>query len=213
MSTGILLKRNKAIYFPIPKVASASVKMVLASMLNVVFYPHNPMHRSNFPTVKVDGQKMYADYFKFCFVRNPWDRVLSCYKDKIRNKDVHGNTFVHGVFDGFLRFKKFKAGMRFDEFVEVLRTIADREADPHFKSQYTFVINEKCEILVDFTGKFENLDRDFFHICRAIGLTNINLPHLNKKEHGDYRKYYTKRTRSIIGERYSSDIKMFKYDF
>lgn len=213
MLEGIISKCHKFIYFPIPKVACTSVKIALANVLDVKLCPYPYIHESSFPIVKVNKPEKFKHYFKFCFVRNPWSRIFSCYREKIRNKDYNGYTFINGVFNGFLRFKKFRGEMCFDEFVDVLRTIPDQKADPHFKSQHTFITNERNELIVDFLGRFEYLGRDFSYICKKIGLSNIEIPHVNKITCGEYRKYYTKRTCQIVRERYALDISVFNYEF
>ena len=69
------------------------------------------------------------------------------------------------------------------------------------------------DILVDFIGKFENLEKDFNFICEKIGI-DAELPHINySKRKNKYRDYYTEETRDLIGEYYKEEIELFGYEF
>ncbi len=63
-------EKYRTIYFLINKCASSSIKEVLLS-------------KSSFRRIRVKKLKNSENYFKFTFVRNPYDRIVSAYKDKI----------------------------------------------------------------------------------------------------------------------------------
>lgn len=217
----IALHKHKALYFSVPKVACSSLKKALSECIDTRFIErpwfdkNEAIHYARFPYVpKNEVLSKYSEYFKFCFVRNPWDRILSCYSNKT-TQDPENNSFpfINGVYQGFLKYKTFRAGMTFEEFVEAIVKIPDEEADPHFKSQYTFICDEQENLLVDFIGKFENLQDDFHAICKKIGADNITIPHLmsSKRKEKNYQNEYTKKTKNLIAERYKKDITLFKY--
>ena len=79
-------------------------------------------------------------------------------------------------------------------------------------SQLKWISDEKGKILVDFIGKFENLETDFNLICEKLNLT-AKLPHLNSTTHDHYSKYYTSKSRNIIEDWFKDDIIMFDYKF
>ena len=69
----------------------------------------DPLARSN---IKIDAEypsnchyppTLYKVYFKFAMVRNPWDRLVSCWKDKVLK-----NNFYNFSEDERLRMKEFK---------------------------------------------------------------------------------------------------------
>ena len=89
----IVLHALRAMYFPIQKVANSSWKLLCADILGLGAPPGRGPHAIEFPTVPLDEVRRYADYFRFCFVRNPWDRVVSCYVEKIKQDPDYTTRF------------------------------------------------------------------------------------------------------------------------
>ena len=135
--------------------------------------------------------KVFSNYFKFAFVRNPWDRVLSNYFDK-----------THSIPFGY-------QNVSFEKFVYKLKDIHDTHVQP----QCRFLIDQDNNIGVDFVGKYENLNKDWEKVCDKLGIKNRGLPYkyCNIRKH--YVSYYTKKTRKIVAETYHEDIDLFKYTF
>lgn len=211
----ITSRKHRFIYFYIPKVASTSLKRILSKNL-LGLDTGKRVHCVYFEEViDVKGGE-YEDFFKFAFVRNPWDRIVSCYADKILHEDVTNNKYKNGVFRRYERKfgNTFHMGMSFESFVKVIHGIPDHEADRHFQSQHNFISDKNGRILVDFVGRFENLAEDYAHIARKCGLADFVLPHENRsKRANDYRSLYTPETRRLIEERYQRDIELFDYRF
>ena len=78
--------------------------------------------------------------------------------------------------------------------------------------QNEFVVDREGNILVDYIGRFENLQADFEKICQRINI-NAKLPHLKKSEHDDYHQYYSKKTAKVIEDVFREDIELFGYSF
>jgi chondroitin 4-sulfotransferase 11 len=221
---GIVLLKFKSIYVPIPKVACSSIKQVFLEGLKIQA-PLLPkelsddlydVHKAKFTYVRGNNIVKYKNYWKFGFVRNPWDRLLSCYKEKIKkdeNYTEQNGWFINGVHKDLLKYGTFKANMSFEEFVNAVASIPDTEADPHFKSQYTFITDKRGKILLDFVGRFENLNEHFNYICKKIEIEKVALPYRNKTVKTNYQDFYNKSLREIVEKRYSKDIKIFKYNF
>jgi chondroitin 4-sulfotransferase 11 len=138
----------------------------------------------------------YRDYFVFTVVRNPWDRIISGY-------------FYSGKGIRFL-------GRRcsFEEFLE---NLPNRESNYKWWFHLTRTLTEMLidrdgKFIADFVIRFENLRKDFKHVCDKLGL-RVKLPHLRATGHKHYSKYYTEKTFSTVAERFRSDIEYFGYKF
>lgn len=219
----ILLHKYKAAYIPIPKVANTSLRNFFAQTLDqkVVnqklgfnytdfFKSYNSLVNS-----KEKLNKKYSHYWSFCFVRNPWDRLVSCYSEKIKKSSHINNTwFCNGVSLGLLRYGVFRANMSFEDFVYAISSIPNQEADPHFKSQYTFLTTNEGKLIPHFIGKLENLNEDLFFICKTLQINNgLEIPHYLKSKRLHYREYYTEELKKLVASRYAKDIELFDYKF
>jgi Sulfotransferase family len=140
------------------------------------------------------GREQFRSYFKFGFVRNPWDRVVSLYERKealeLRNK------------------------MSFEVFVDWIQYSSATcvHSSPH-RYQLDWFVDPNGAILADFIGRFERLEEDWKFIAKKLGLSG-SLPHsrLNTRAR-HYSEYYNNKTRAIIGEKFKVDIEHFGYQF
>ena len=53
-------------------------------------------------------------------------------------------------------------------------------------------ISENGRVIVDFIGRYENINEDFSCICKKLNIPEPFLPHINKFYHDNYMNYYTK---------------------
>jgi len=143
------------------------------------------------------NSEKWADYFKFTFVRNPWDRMVSAY-----------NYHIPGVKKG-------------ESFADFVRNYAwDEEGDPynkHWLDQYLHVegVNDG-KGWIDFVGRFENLEEDWNKACKVIG-TEWKLPHRNvnhaNPRNKHYTDYYDDDSKKIVEEAYQRDLELYGYVF
>ena len=134
-------------------------------------------------------------YFKFGFVRNPYDRILSEFKYAKRI------------------YSKFKKDFKY--FVKRPWGNSRRHSTikQHIRPQYEFLYDADGKCMVDFIGKFENLQQDFNIVCEKIGIPQQQLPHKNASKHKHYTEYYDEETKQIVAEKYAKDIEYFGYEF
>ena len=217
----VLFEDKKAVFFFIPKVASSSLAVFFSDALGFQIYDVKSPHKNNFLKIKKeDVLSKYSNYFKFCFVRNPWDRLVSCYLNRAKFFKENQDRFGKDIYEGLLNYRnlwggyRFKSDMSFPDFVREIGKIPDELSDPHFRSQHAFITDKKGKMLVDFTGKFENLEKDLEKICSKIGIKDAVLPHLKKSSlRSHYSGYYTEKEIETVRKRYKKDIEAFGYKF
>lgn len=147
----------------------------------------------------VDRYPFAKEYKKFCFVRNPWSRFLSAYREFI--KPLH-----HEWSSSILKYKTF------DDFCSGF-TNDSISNDIHFKPLYNqMTINgQRC---IDYVGRFENMNEDFTKILYEITGNNYTLDiHLNHTASSDYAIHYCNKSREMIEDFYSADILLLDYRF
>lgn len=157
-----------------------------------------PVYSRNFPghiTAKELKKELpegiFNNYFKFGFVRNPWDWQVSLYTFMLKNQNHYQHKLIKSMKD-------------FDEYIDWRVN-----KDLHF--QKDFFYDEKGNCLVDFIGKLENLSTDFNKICQKLSLKS-SLPHLNKsRDSNNFLNFYSKKSFDIISEVYKEDILLFEY--
>lgn len=143
--------------------------------------------------------EVFERYFKFAFVRNPWDLMVSMYHFILREP-------------GSSKHDQVKALGSFDAFVEWAVTTPDPFPKGVNRLQSEMIVGADGKLLVDFVGAYENLKEDFDEIARITGIRAV-LPHVNQSLHRDYRACYNERTRAIVAENFQPDIERFGYRF
>jgi len=146
------------------------------------------LHQSHKPASeykKIVSPEIWNKYFKFAFVRNPWDKMVSQY---------HYNSNL------FLKNKTF------EEYIKLWDQGYRISTHPVYNSYY-------LHPELDFIGRFENLQSDFDFICSKIGVTDSKLPHINPSKHNKYMTYYSDETAEIVKRRFKEDIERFSYKF
>jgi hypothetical protein len=201
----IYIPELEVIYIGISKTGISSIKSLFLNKLNKEY------DANNYNTIHIKGHEVFRYIskkeiitkvcYKFSFVRNPFDRLVSCYKNKIIEEN---NSLIQTNYGNL-----FYKDMPFDEFVYNVSNIPDLLSDRHFRSQYSYLYY-KGKLLVDFIGKFENINEDYKIIKEKYNLTD--LPHINKSnEKKNYRDYYSKELIELVSVRYKNDIEKFNY--
>lgn len=135
----------------------------------------------------------FATYYKFGFVRNPWDWQVSQY------------NYIRATKGHFQRW--LVSQMTFEEYIHWRKEGTQGTQ----KQRFT---DENGKIIIDFIGRYENLVNDFARITKRIGahhtLRRLNSATRNMRSYTDY---YTPETRDIIAELFKEDIDHFKYKF
>jgi len=173
--------------------------------------------------------------FKFCFVRNPWDRFVSLYHytqyDKrmsfekfvllIQRKYIFQKTFLSRLFQFIYNiFPIITEKLHQEPLVNYFDCILPLPKVGSYNvlglsqtnPQVAWITDKKNNIMVDYIGKVENIKADAEKIFKIIGIKE-RLPHLNKTIHKEYQGYYSRKTKKIVEQIYKEDIKTFHYNF
>jgi len=143
------------------------------------------------------GSKIFYSYYKFSIVRNPWDRLVSQY---IWTRDTN---------PALRQYIGLSTNSSFEEYLDLIQ----RVSHVHWERQVRFLRDEDGESMVDFVGRFENLEADARHIFGRIGLSCDKIPHTNASSRGVYRNYYNEHSKRLVSSLYREDIDAFGYEF
>ena len=210
----VISKKNKLIFFHLPKNAGTSVSSellknenyyypwVITSKILRKFKKTDNFFFDNFQqkiylftsheTVKTIEKKIsseiFDNFFKFAVVRNPYSRFVSRY-----NYMKLTNTLKELNFPEFLK-KHVK-----------LSLIADQ--------QYKFLLNKSGKIGVDKIIKFENIDEEMAEWRKKINLKPSKFKKLNISTTDNYKDYYDNDTKKIVEDFCKEDLEFFNYSF
>ena len=187
---------HRCIFIHITKTGGTSIAKSLFGYL--------PYHYSAIDYRVIYGSKLFYSFFKFAFVRNPWDRLYSAYRYLMnggwneQDKDwTQNNISQYNNFNSFVRDWLCKENIH---------------RHVHFWPQYRFICDKNDQILVNYLGYFETLKNDYDRISSLLNINNeIGRHNINPGK--DYSKAYAADTRDIVARVYSKDIDLFGYDF
>ncbi len=148
-------------------------------------------------------KKEIKEYYIFSFVRNPYDRLYSAFKFlEIGGMNIHDKRGYQDYLSCFNSFEDFVCN-GLDE--SIIYKIS------HFIPQTEFISNKNNDIIIDFVGKYENLENDISKLSKKLGKV-IELPLLNSNVNKPtYQEVYTKEMRDIVYEVYKRDFEILKY--
>ncbi|MBL4586087.1 MAG: sulfotransferase family 2 domain-containing protein [Flavobacteriales bacterium] len=148
--------RYKCLWFRVPKVGSRSI--------NEHFLEATPKNQFIYSSYVGYVPSDFKAWYKFAFVREPTDRFLSCWKDKVLNR----NFFK---FSETTHLKMKELG----NFISWVETQDIDTAEEHLRSQHTLIDLDN----LDFLGKLESFDADFQTVADAIGMPLKTLHRMN----------------------------------
>lgn len=196
------------VYTAIAKVANTSLKSALLQSFAPNESRANP-HASEMGYQTVNPRRvgaMYPTFIHFAAVRNPFDRLVSFWADKI---DGAGMTPGLGALG-------FTEGMSFEETASLACGLSDGETDPHIRSQSYLLANEKGRLGIDYLLRFESLSDDWEALStivrRKSGAVMVPLPKRRTSKHAQYQSYYEDSAiRALVADRYRMDFDLLGY--
>lgn len=154
----------------------------------------------------------FDEYFSFAFVRNPWERLVS--------------EYLHKKIDKKMSLKAFFLKGLPDE-----NNFCDKHR--HIIPQSDYLFDKEGKQLVNFIGRFENLQNDFDYVCQQLNIESSTLLHKNssrcfrrlwtrrlrhlfrikKRVKRHYSEYYDEELKQLVADKYQRDIELFGYTF
>lgn len=205
----------RCLYVHVPKTAGTSLKRLLADYDLAGrrepagvrrLYSHASAARLRAELAAEMGAAEAASYFQYSFVRNPWDRLVSCFF----YLDAGGSGRVQEL-PRVAAIRRYRGDFR--RFVlEGLARLKD-EVEPLAPQHLWTHQGLDPAAPLDFIGRYENLAADYAQVARRLGLTPSPLPHLRAAPRRPYPEYYDDQTRALTAEIYARDIELFDYRF
>jgi chondroitin 4-sulfotransferase 11 len=192
----VISHKHKFIFVHIPKTGGSSVEIALEGCAEELSEDIHEQIQLTFAMSKYTDN--LSKYFKFCFVRNPWERLVSNYFYKKKRTDANRKKWKKSSFGDYV-LKRHGPTSHMQSLAKY--------------SQLYWITDYDENICVDFIGRFENLQEDFNIVCDKIGIPKQELPHTNKSKHKHYTEYYDDETKEIVAKKYAKDIEYFGYKF
>ena len=146
----------------------------------------------------------YANYLRFCFVRNPWARLYSSYNyaQKMAARGVIKGDQVRQICQEQpeLPCERFVLDFMSEDIVR---------GSGHFRPQMRWV----AQAAPQFIGRVEQMASDTAFLCRALGVPVQELPHTNRSGGSNYLNVYTPEMVDKVRSLYSRDITALGYSF
>jgi hypothetical protein len=142
------------------------------------------------------GPEVFNEYFKFSFVRNPWDKAVSQFSFMSARPDLMQYLGMH-------------EGCSFKKYLDLIL----KKKHVQWEEQYRFVYDENLELLVDFLGRFENIQNDVMDILKRLGVECSSIPHSNKSDRKKFTDYWDDEAIEMVADIYKKDIDIFGYSF
>lgn len=206
----IISHQHRFIFAAVPKTGTHSIRQALREHMSAddieqvgLFvnkrFPYEELAAIRHGHLSLAQVRPYLDqddfegYFKFAFVRNPFDRFVSYCAFMTRGRDVFERS-PQAVMHHFL-------------FVE------PPEQHILFQPQYTVLADPAGSLLTDMVGRVEEMQASYDAICARIGIPSRALDQVNSSKRGDYRQYYDEALKRGVAERYALDLELFGYEF
>ncbi|XP_063970576.1 carbohydrate sulfotransferase 14-like isoform X1 [Lytechinus pictus] len=162
---------HKFIYCFVPKVACSNWKRVIKYMNNKVPDLETPMkmdHKKDLVFLRDFSEEevryRLKNYYKFMFVRDPTERLLSAYRNKFgENIGSYNSKYGPQIIKKYRKPGTLIEGsdqsmITFEEFLRFLVDSDYRRMDPHWRPMHELC--QPCAMKYDFIGSFEQLSED-----------------------------------------------------
>ncbi|MEM7693760.1 MAG: sulfotransferase family 2 domain-containing protein [Pseudomonadota bacterium] len=181
---GVSLERNKA---TVTDTVIVGARGSLARAQG--WYNHMP-----WDDVAARAPDAWRDYFKFCCVRNPWDKVVSYFHHKNRH----------------LKFASLEETVaNFRRYMRQDRLYVGRDTEIYFDGDRP---------VVDHVLRHSHIQADFDAVCARFGFPPMPLPSLKSTSRDQdnripYQNYYNKFSKDLVADMFATEIHHYGWDF
>lgn len=206
----IISHKHQFIFFAVPKTGTHSIRQALRPHLDsrdeeqVRLFEQRSFSQPELSAIghghlsvqqvqPVLGVETFDRYFKFAFVRNPWDRFIS-FCAFISRTTGHFEQDPQGFMARMIHSPPPLQQML-------------------YQPQGALLTDHEGRLAMDFVGRVEDMERDYKHICARLSLEPQRLEQINSSRHRPYADYYSPQLRDLVGRQFRQDIEMFGYRF
>ncbi|KAL0849548.1 hypothetical protein ABMA28_013814 [Loxostege sticticalis] len=230
---------HKLLYCYVPKVACTNWKRILmiltgkwndTDVLSIPAYlAHSPgMFRNLSSVPRPERDYMLDSYHKMIIVRNPFERLLSAYRNKLEGETQSAKYFQDRV--GRRIIKAFRENpsneslelghdVTFREFALFLTNKSEEMADVTNNEHWQPITSlcHPCLIKYSLVGKYETLLEDSLLTLHTINASNIQFPRLTRTSGTSEKlyRYFSQLELPLIRKLYKlywHDYAIFNYD-
>jgi hypothetical protein len=187
----IVSRSRRFVFAHVPKTGGISVRAALEPFADGQDATARDTTHETLPAL-LQRRPDLAGHFKFAFVRNPWDRLVS-FHAYARERLAPTVPEMQGI-----------------DFARMLRLLDEGAA---WLNRFYAMRPQRAHVRgADFVGRFEDLDSDFARVCARLDI-RAALPKKNASRHGAYAGHYDDWGRGFVAQRYAQDIEEFGYTF
>jgi len=204
----IISHQHRFIFFAVPKTATHAIREALRlnmgpedweqqMLIGKQTLPIEALARLAHGHISVQqliphiSDEIFANYYKFGVVRNPYDRFVSaCFFLNRGNPSFSARAL-----------ENMKELIRRPQFRQRLLILP----------QWQQLCDASATLRMDGLGRYENLQNSYNDICRKIGISETDLSLRNSSSHESFNQYYDEELAAMVRQYYKEDFEMFGY--
>lgn len=205
----IISHKHKFIFFAMPKTGTHAIREALREHLDPDDWEQQSLFGKTalpIPQLAALGhghisvrqvkrhlpEDVWNTYFKFAFVRDPYDRFISTYFFLNRGQLVAGEDETRNMKEA-IQFKPYNS----------MLLVAP---------QHHLITERDGTIGIDYVARYEDIQAAYEHICGQIGIPTKILTKKNTSDHKPSNSYYDSELRTLVSNFYRTDFELLGYD-
>ena len=196
----LVCERQKWCYLSIQKIAGTSIRLAFLKHVGAPHQKGGNLRDDIEPWQLTQNEVLRRqDLHRWAFVRDPRQRLISCYKNKIASDkpDPYCSWRVNKYY-----------GWRFDDFIQAVCELPDKEMDQHFAPMKLFLTYRGLPLYDEFFH-FEDIQEKWPILQQLYGLPDLG--HTNPTKKSVWREHYNNKTEQLVLDRYADDFNLFGY--